>query len=137
MSKRSGIEPHLTNYCLSATSVTVISDHNCETRHIKSITGHKPDQAAESYNERPSMEQHQKMSLVVSDFIGKRGLLVLPLHCRERKRSPTAVPTNPRQIPHQEPGKALLVENSFSTSPTSVLRHGDQRSFPSIFTTVM
>ena len=47
MSKRAGIEPHLTNHCLRATSVTVLSDHNCETRHIKSITGHKSDQAVE------------------------------------------------------------------------------------------
>ena len=39
MSKRADIEPHLTNQCLRATSVTVLSDHNCETRHIKSITG--------------------------------------------------------------------------------------------------
>ena len=70
MSKRAGIEPHLTNHCLRATSVTVLSDHNCETRHIKSITGHKSDQAVESYNERPSVVQQQKMSLVLSDFIG-------------------------------------------------------------------
>ena len=70
MSKRAGIELHLTNHCLRATSVTVLSDHNCEARHIKSITGHKSDQAVESYNERPSMEQQQKMSLVLSDFIG-------------------------------------------------------------------
>ena len=63
MSKQAGIEPHLTNHCLRATSVTVLSDHNCETRHIKSITGHKSDQAVDSYNERPSIEQQQKMSL--------------------------------------------------------------------------
>ena len=70
MSMREGIEPHLTNYCLRATSFTVLSDHNCETRHIKSITEHKSDQADESYNERPSMEQQQKMPLVLRDFIG-------------------------------------------------------------------
>ena len=55
MSKRAAIEPHLTNHCLRATSVTVLSDHNCETRHIKSITGQKSDQAVKSYNERPSV----------------------------------------------------------------------------------
>ena len=70
MRKRAGIKPHLTNHCLKATSVTVLSDHNCETRHIKSVTGHKSDQAVESYNERPSIEQRQKMSLVLSEFIG-------------------------------------------------------------------
>jgi len=35
ISKRAVIEPQLTNHCLRATSVTVLSDHNCETRHIK------------------------------------------------------------------------------------------------------
>ena len=70
MSKRAGIELHHTNHCLRATSVTVLSDHNCETRRIKSITGHKSDQAVESYNERPSLEQQQKMPLVLRDFIG-------------------------------------------------------------------
>ena len=70
MSKRAGLEPHLRNHCLRATSVTVPSNHICETRHIKSITGDKFDEAVESYNERPLMEQQQKMSLVLSDFIG-------------------------------------------------------------------
>ena len=37
MSKQAGIEPHLTNHCLRATSATVLSDHNCETRHIRQV----------------------------------------------------------------------------------------------------
>ena len=52
MSKRAGVKPHLTNHCLRATFVTMLSDHNCETSHIKSITGHKSDRAVASYNER-------------------------------------------------------------------------------------
>ena len=48
MSFRTGIQPHLTNHCLRATSVTVLSDNNCETRHIKSVTGHKSDNSIES-----------------------------------------------------------------------------------------
>ena len=55
MSRRAGIEPHLTNHCLRATAVTVLSDHKCETRHIKSVTGHRSDQAVESHNDRPSI----------------------------------------------------------------------------------
>jgi len=66
MSKRAGIEPHLANHTLRATSVTLLSDHNYGTRHNKSTTGLKSDQ---SYNERPSMKQQQKMSLVVSYFM--------------------------------------------------------------------
>lgn len=68
MSSRAGIEPYLTNHCLRATTVTVLSDSNCETRHIKSVTGHKSDQSIESYNERPSFEQQRKMSNVLSSF---------------------------------------------------------------------
>ena len=38
--------------------------------HIKSVTGHRSDQAVESYNDRPSrIEQQKKMSHVLSDFV--------------------------------------------------------------------
>ena len=55
MSSQAGIQPHRTNHCLRATSVTVLSDNNWETRHIKSVTGHKSDNSIESYNDRPSL----------------------------------------------------------------------------------
>lgn len=63
MSSRAGIQPHL-----RATSVTVLSDNKCETRHIKSVTGHKSDNSIESYNDRPSLDQ-QKMSEALSSFL--------------------------------------------------------------------
>ena len=69
MSVRAGIHPHLTNHCLRATSVTVLSDNNCETRHIKSVTGHKSDQSIESYNDRPSFDQERNMSNTLSAFL--------------------------------------------------------------------
>ena len=43
MRSLAGIQPHLTNHFLRVTSVTVLSDSNCETRHIRSVTGHKSD----------------------------------------------------------------------------------------------
>jgi len=45
MSKKAGIEPHLTNHCVRATAVTVLADHNVEARHIKvkAVTGHRSD----------------------------------------------------------------------------------------------
>ena len=133
MSKRAGIEPHLTNHCLRATSVTVLSDHNCETRHIKSITGHKSDQAVESYNERPSIEQQQKISLVLSDFIGNASSGGVTLvQGRENAVQQQCRPI-PDEIPHQEFSKAVLVENNFSTSSTCVSQQSDQRSFPQHF----
>ena len=57
MKSRPGIQPQLTNHWLRATSVTVLSDNNSETRHISSVTGHKSDQLIERYNEQPSLEQ--------------------------------------------------------------------------------
>ena len=37
---RTGIHPDLTNHSIRATTVTVLSASNCESRHIKAITGH-------------------------------------------------------------------------------------------------
>ena len=121
MSKQAGIEPHLTNHCLRATFVTVLSDHNCKTRHIKSITGHKSDQAVESYNERPSMKQQQQMSLVLSDLLqGKEN--EVQQQCRPIRE----------EFPLQEPGKAVLAENNFSVQhPFHNI--AIREAFPSIF----
>ena len=68
MSSRAGIQPHLSNHCLRATSVTVLSDSNCETRRIKSVTGYKSNNSIESYNDRPSLDQRKKMSEALSSF---------------------------------------------------------------------
>ena len=68
MSKRAGIQPYLTNHCLRATSVTILSDRDCEVRHIKAVTGHKSDSSIESYNQRPSLEQQERMPSIRSDF---------------------------------------------------------------------
>ena len=58
MSQKAGIEPHLTNHCVRATTVTVLSEHKVESRHIKAVTGHKSDQSNESYNTRASFQQN-------------------------------------------------------------------------------
>ena len=48
MSTATGIVPHLTNHCVRANSVTVLSDCNVEARHIKAVTGHESNMAIES-----------------------------------------------------------------------------------------
>ena len=68
MSKRAGNQPYLTNHCLRATSVMILSDHDCEVRHIKAVTGHRSDSSIESYNQRPPLEQQERMSSILSDF---------------------------------------------------------------------
>jgi len=80
------------------------------------------------------MEQQKKMSLVLFDFIanassGSATSVQGKENEIQQQRSPI-----PDKFPHQEPGKAVLVENNFSTSSTSaVSRNGDQRSFPQYF----
>ena len=44
------------------------SDNNCETRHIKSVTGRKTNHLIESYNDRPSLDQQKKISEALSSF---------------------------------------------------------------------
>jgi len=68
MSKQAGIQPYLTKHCRKATSVTILSDHDCEVRYIKAVTGHKSDSSIESYNQWPSLEQQERMSSILSDF---------------------------------------------------------------------
>ena len=84
------------------------------------------------------MEQQQKLSLVLSDFIGKASSGgATSVQGKENEVQQQFRPI-PEEFPHQEPGKAVPVENNFSTSSTSVSQHSDQRSFPaSIFTTVV
>jgi hypothetical protein len=69
MTKRAGITPYLANHSLRATTVTVLSGSNIETRQIKAITGHKNDSSIESYCERPTLGQFKEMSTALTSFI--------------------------------------------------------------------
>ena len=69
MTERAGVEPYLTNHSLRATTVTVLSAKNVETRQIKAITGHKSDASIESYCERPTLNQFKQMSAALTSFI--------------------------------------------------------------------
>ncbi|XP_028390782.1 uncharacterized protein LOC114515682 [Dendronephthya gigantea] len=82
MSKAAGIVPHLTNHCIRATSVTVLSDHNIEARHIKAVTGHKSDFSIQSYSARASFEQKENMSNILSRFVsGESNPSIQSSHC--------------------------------------------------------
>ena len=70
MSTNANIVPPLTNHCVRATSVTILSEANVETRHIKCVTGHKSDTSIEAYNSKPSFQQKEKMSAILSSFVG-------------------------------------------------------------------
>ena len=69
MTQRAGIQPYFTNPSLRATTVTILSSVNVETRQIKAGTGHKSDAGIESYCERPTLHQFQYMSSALTSFI--------------------------------------------------------------------
>ena len=128
MSSRVGIEPHLTNF-LRATAVTVLSDHNCDTRHIKSVTGHRSDQAVELYNDRPSIEQQKKMSHVLSDFVSAGATEASPstsVSVAEEKENEC----DGQQDRQAQSEGTVLVQNQF-LSRTEV-RQSERRSFPQV-----
>ena len=72
MSQRAGIQPYFTNHSLRATTVTILSSENVETRQIKAVTGHKSDASIQSYCERPTLHQFQHMSSALTSFIDRK-----------------------------------------------------------------
>ena len=105
---------------------------------MKSITGHKSDQAVESYNERPSMEQQQKMSLVQSVISLEMRLLVVPLQYRGKKtKSSSSADQSQTNFLTKSPGKQFLSKIIFP--PVQPPFHGMaiREAFQSIFTTVV
>ena len=71
------------------------------------------------------------MSLALTDFIGNASCgSATSVQGKENEQQSKAIPD---EFTHQESGKAVLVENNFSISSTSVSRHGDQRNFPQYF----
>ena len=71
MTQRAGIQPYFTSQSLRATTVTVLSSVNVETRHIKAVTGHKSDASIESYCERPTLRQFQSKLRLLPQLVGQ------------------------------------------------------------------
>ena len=73
MITRAGIIPHLTNHLIRATTVTVLSAANIESRHIKAITGHQSEASIQSYCDTPTFEQFKTMSNKLGEFFDPAG----------------------------------------------------------------
>ena len=69
MTARAGIQPYLTNHSIRATTVTVLSAANYESRYIKAITGHQSEARIESFSNTPSFHQFKAMSNAIADFV--------------------------------------------------------------------
>ena len=64
------MQPYLTNHSIRATTVTVLSAANYESRHIKAITGHQSEASIESYSNTPTFHQFNAMSnAIIADFV--------------------------------------------------------------------
>lgn len=59
-----------TNHCVRATAITLWSDAGLSNRHIMAISGHRNEQSLQSYNSRPSSNQLQRCSEVISRALG-------------------------------------------------------------------
>ena len=79
MTTRAEIYPYLTNHSLRATTVTVLSSNNIETRKIKAVTGHRNDTSVESYCERPTLDQFKDMSNALSSYIDHGSSEISPI----------------------------------------------------------
>lgn len=70
MSKRAGIEPHLTKHCLRTTSVAVLADIYCRKRNtVKTETADTSDKSTKSHHHPPSQEQQQQASALLANFL--------------------------------------------------------------------
>ena len=103
MTQRAGIQPYFTNHSLRATTITVLSSVNVETRQIKAVTGHNSEAIIESYCERPTLRQFQHMSSALTSFIhGKEN--TLPEQAASSSSTSTtsgstkAVPSTPAEV---------------------------------------
>lgn len=130
MTERAGIEPYLTNHSLRATTVTVLSANNIETRKIKAITGHKSDSSIESYCERPTLNQFKEMSTALTSFIhGEESPLTSgPVTAFPGATStvPTQYPSSDRRPPLSRHDENFLLSNGLN--PGAILPSGNFQS---------
>ena len=103
MTQRAGIQPYFTNHSLRATTVTVLSSVNVETRQIKQWLARKSEASIESYCERLTVRQFQHMSSALTSFIhGKEN--TLPEQAASSSSTSTtsgstkAVPSTPAEV---------------------------------------
>ena len=73
MTSRAGIKLHLTNHSIRATTVTVLSAANIESRYIRAITGHQSEESIKSYFDTPTFEQFKRLTVKRAKWILRSG----------------------------------------------------------------
>ena len=121
MTTRAGINPPLTNHCIRATSVTVLSAGNIERCHIKAVTGHRSEASIQSYCDKPTFQQFKEMSDKLFDFIDDQENALVPAQS-------TAVSNPAQQIPLPMPSSSttgnVYYGNNLNQDGAQQLIHG-------------
>ena len=68
-SKAANLSQVYTNHCIRATAITLWSDAGLSNRHIMSLSGHRNENSLKSYNARPSSQQLQVCSNILSSVL--------------------------------------------------------------------
>ena len=121
MTTKADISPHLTNHCIRATTVTVLGEENVEARRIRAVTGHQSDSSIDSYNNKPSMQQFEEMSSILSAFV-----LV-------QRESTTVKSSRPKSSDESEEQVPLRDVNNYQTCQTYQLQQFQQQPHGSFF----
>ena len=124
MSKAAGITPHLTNHCVRATAVTVLSDSNVEARHIKAVTGHTSDSSIESYNARASFHQEENMSNILSGFVSGEEPSHQPLAIQNRSNVQLQIQNENNPSSSSSAVASQVYQQSNAHLPQSFTFHG-------------
>ena len=69
LSKAANLSQLYTNHCIRATAITLWSDAGLSNRHIMTLSGHRNENSLKSYNARPSSQQLQACSNVLSSAL--------------------------------------------------------------------
>ena len=78
LSKAANLSKIYTNHSLRATAITLWSDAGLSNRHIMSLSGHRNETSLRSYNTRPSSQQLQLCSNVLSTALNSADQHLLP-----------------------------------------------------------
>ena len=125
MTSRAGIKPHLTNHSISATTVTILSAANYESRHTKAITGHQSEASIESYSDTPTFQQFKAMSNAIADFVdsGRSSEEPIALVAKTTEKPAVSSSTYSTSVPSQKSNAENLVEIQQAQQLTTSILH--------------
>ena len=115
LSKAANLSKIYTNHSVRATAITLWSDAGLSNRHIMSLSGHRNENSLRSYNTRPSSQQLQLCSNVLSTALNSADQHLLPQKVTQQPDLTSGIATC-----------TIPTQNIYS-------RHDDKVSFAAMF----